>query len=84
MNKRQATRMALAVEASYILLGASTDGITQHLSEIDAQRFVDAQHALAWAMLKRAGFEHPMNASEILARVLGGEEKDWENGVERD
>lgn len=72
MNKSQARRIALATEASYILLGASTDGITDFLSAADAQRFCDAQSEIAWQMLRRAGFDVPMNAHEILAKVLGG------------
>jgi hypothetical protein len=71
MNKRQARRIALATEASYLLFGAETAAITDNLSDVDAKRFRDAQVEIAWAMLRQAGFEEPMNAHEILAAVLG-------------
>ncbi len=47
MNKQQARRIALAVEASYILLGAETACITDKLSEADAMRFKEAQQEMA-------------------------------------
>lgn len=46
MNKRQARRIALAVEASYILFGAETDCIVDKLSDADAERFKIAQKEL--------------------------------------
>lgn len=70
MNKRQARRIALAANASYILFGAETAGVTDHLSEKDAKRYNAAQQEMAWAMLRRAGFDEPMNAPEIMAIVL--------------
>lgn len=72
MNARQAMRIALAANASYILFGASTEGVTQDMSEADAQRYEDAQRKLAWQMLRRAGFDEPMQADDIIAAVLGG------------
>jgi len=71
MNKQQARRIALAVEASYILLGAETACITDKLSEADAMRFKQAQQEIAWRMLRKAGFDGPMNADDIVAAVLG-------------
>lgn len=71
MNKRQARRIALAAEASYLLFGAETGAITDNLSDADAKRFREVQIEMAWDMLRRAGFEEPMNADEILAAVLG-------------
>ena len=70
MNQRQAMRIALAVEASYILLGAETSCVTDNLSDADGERFKRAQKEMAWSMLKRAGFEEPMNADEIVSAVL--------------
>lgn len=71
MNKRQAKRIALAVEASYILNGAETDAVTDHLSDADINVFHEAQQEMAWEMLRRAGFDRPMHAHEIMAAVLG-------------
>ena len=70
MNKRQALRIALATNASYILFGAETEGVTNQLSDADAERYEEAQKEMAWAMLRRAGFDEPMNAPEIVAIVL--------------
>lgn len=70
MNKRQARRIALAANGSYILFGAETDGVTSHFSDKDAERYSAAQQEMAWAMLRRAGFDKPMNAPEIMAVVL--------------
>lgn len=70
MNKRQARRLALATNASYLLFGASADGITDDLCEADLQRYQAAQDEMAWAMLRRAGFNEPMQADAILAAVL--------------
>lgn len=70
MNKRQARRIALATNASYLLFGASTDGVTDRLTDADSQKYHDAQNELAWDMLRRAGFSQPMHAHEIVAAVL--------------
>lgn len=71
MNKRQARRIALAVNASYILFGADTVAVSDKLSDADWLRYCDAQNQMALEMLRKAGFESPMNAEEILERVLG-------------
>jgi hypothetical protein len=71
VNKRQAKRIAIAVNASYILFGADTDSVTELLSEKDIVRFQEAQTEMAWNMLRSAGFDHPMQAHEIMAAVLG-------------
>lgn len=71
MNARQARRIALAANASYILFGASTEGITLDMSDSDAQRYEKAQREMAWQMLRKAGFDEPMQADEIVAAVLG-------------
>jgi hypothetical protein len=81
MNKRQAQRIALAVNASYLLFGASTDAITDHLSDADVRRYEDAQKELARAMLCRAGFEEPLHADRILAAVLGDDLKNAATSV---
>lgn len=70
MNKRQAMRIALAANASYILFGASTDAVTDGLSEADRKRFEVAQAEMAWGMPRSAGFDEPMNAEAIMAAVL--------------
>lgn len=70
MNKRQAKRIALATNASYILFGAPTNAITDHLSAADTVRFEDAQQELAYAMLRQAGFSEPMQPHDILVAVL--------------
>lgn len=75
MNKKQARRIALATNASYLLFGASTDAVTDLLSEDDGRRYEDAQKEMALAMLRRAGFEYPMQANEIIAAVLGTQKK---------
>lgn len=75
MNRKQAQRIALAVNASYLLFGAKTDAVTDHLSPADVRRYENAQKEMALAMLRRAGFEHPMHADEILAAVLGVDKK---------
>lgn len=71
MNKRQAKRIVMATEASYILFGASTDSVTDLLNEKDHTRFCEAQHDLAYELLRRAGFDEPMHAHEIVAAVIG-------------
>lgn len=71
MNKRQARRVALAVEASYLLFGAETAAITEKLNDADAKRVREAQEEMAWSMLRKAGFERPMQAEEIIAAVIG-------------
>lgn len=71
MNKQQAQRIALAANASYLLFGASTDAVTDLLSPVDVRRYEAAQKEIAMSMLRRAGFEHPMHADEIVAAVLG-------------
>lgn len=71
MNKRQARRIALATEASYILFGAETHAITDRLSDADMRRFCEAQEQMAWEMLRKAGFSRPMLAEDILIEVLG-------------
>lgn len=71
MNHRQAKRIALAANASYILFGAETGAITDNLSDADFERYQKAQNEMAWDMLRRAGFDEPMNATEIIAAVLG-------------
>jgi len=75
VNRRQAQRIALAINASYLLFGATTDAVTDHLSEQDARRYEDAQKEMALAMLRRAGFDTPMHANAILAAVLGLDNK---------
>lgn len=72
MNKQQAMCIALATEASYILTGAQTDAICEQLSDDDADRVRQAQKEMAEGMLKRAGFNSPMLADEILTAVLNG------------
>lgn len=72
MNKRQAMRIALAANASYILFGADTEAVTNSLSEEDRRRYEAAQTEMAWGMLRRAGFDQPMNADKIMAAVLAG------------
>lgn len=71
MNKRQARRIALATEASYILFGAETVSILRKLNQADATRVHEAQVEMAWGMLRQAGFDRPMDADEILMEVLG-------------
>jgi hypothetical protein len=71
VNKSQAKRIALAVNASYILFGAETDAVTSVLSAKDIHRFQEAQNEMAWDMLRSAGFDKPMQADEILSSVLG-------------
>lgn len=74
MNKRQAMRIALAVEASYILFGAETGGLERMLSDKEYDKFKAAQEELAYSMLKRAGFDEPMNYDEIVQIVMGEDE----------
>lgn len=71
MNKQQAKRIALATEASYILHGAETHAVTDLLSDKDGERFRVAQKELAWDMLRKAGFDEPMQPDEIITAVLG-------------
>lgn len=71
MNKRQAMRIALATEASYILFGASTDAVTELLSHTDVLKVTQAQKEMALRMLRRAGFDAPMQGDAIVAAVLG-------------
>jgi hypothetical protein len=71
MNQRQAMRIALAVNASYLLFGATTVCVTDSLSDADAERFSQAQKKMAQNMLRRAGFDEPMLEDEIIAKVLG-------------
>lgn len=70
MNHRQAKRIALAVNASYILFGAETAAVTDYLPDVDADRYRLAQAEMAQEMLRRAGFTEPMQAGEIVAAVL--------------
>lgn len=72
MTKRQAYRIALATNASYILLGAETECIAALLSDKDNEKFLVAQREMAWRMLKQAGFDRPMNAEEVVCCVLNG------------
>ncbi|WP_425953046.1 hypothetical protein [Ralstonia pseudosolanacearum] len=70
MNQRQAMRIALGVNASYILFGAATAVVTDGMSEEDAARYESAQKKMAEDMLKRAGLDHAMSAEEIISAVL--------------
>lgn len=83
MNMTQARRIALATEASYILFGASTDAITDLLCDADAERFRKAQTELANQMLRRAGFNAPMNADQIVEVVLHGDRPAAQGAVGR-
>jgi hypothetical protein len=74
MNKRQAFRVALAVNANYILQGAETACITERISEDDGRRFSEAQEQMALGMLRRAGLPEDARywqADEILDAIIG-------------
>lgn len=71
MNKAQARRIALAIEGSYILHGASADGMTDFLSQADIERVSAAQRELGLELLRRAGFDHPCHYNEIYMKVIG-------------
>lgn len=80
MNKRQAWRIALAVEASYILHGASSDGLEGLISEADEVKVQAAQQRLGEELLRRAGLERPMHYEEIVATILNQPEQDHDHG----
>ena len=75
MTKQQARRIALAIEASYILFGAETGCIYELLSEKEYEKFKVAQEELAYSMLKKAGFTEALNADDIVRIVMG---ENWE------
>lgn len=53
MNKKDAMRIALAVEASYILSGAETNCIIDNLSEVDAEKSGKLKESLVLSCLKK-------------------------------
>lgn len=69
MTSKQLKRLALAINGSYIVYGAETDGLAHILSEKELQKFSEAQLALGYAMLKKAGFDKPMSYDEIIEAV---------------
>ena len=70
LSKKQMKRIVLAVNASYLLAGAETDCVTSTLSDSEIRKYERVQAEVAYQMLRRAGFAHPMSAEEILAKVL--------------
>ena len=69
MTEKQLRRAVLAINASYLLLGADTVGFLDLLSEKDQERFERAQEKIAFGMLKRAGFDGPVSYDEIMAEL---------------
>lgn len=71
MNQRQAKRIALAVEGSFILFGATSDTVTDWMTPEELAKFHAAHDALGRELLRRAGFDRPMHGDEILRVVMG-------------
>lgn len=69
MTEKEMSRAVLAINASYLLLGADTVGFLDLLSDKDQERFKKAQEKIAYGMLKKAGFDGPVSYDEILARL---------------
>lgn len=72
MNKKQARRIALAYEGSFLVGSGmdSSEGLTKNLSQADHDRISEEQQKLGYQLLKRAGFTSPMEEQEIIDAVL--------------
>lgn len=70
LTKAQMKRLVLGVNGSYLMFGAPTACFDNELSDAESDAFQKAQDELARSMLKRAGLDRPMQAHEILAKLL--------------
>jgi hypothetical protein len=72
MNKRQAMRLALALEGTYIIQSDTGDAVTNYLSEKDIVRFQEAQREIGRQLLRRAGFDRPLSVGEFIKIISEG------------
>lgn len=71
MNARQAKRISLAINGSYLLFSDHIGGeLSSSLTFADVARLQKAQGELGAELLRRAGFEEPMQPDEIVRVVL--------------
>ncbi|MFZ3139134.1 hypothetical protein [Polaromonas sp.] len=70
MNKRQAQRIALAINGAELIVGECPE--VSSLSDADSLRLGNALKALGWNMLERAGFHGDAPDMQPIVRTVLG------------